>query len=59
MDKIKVFIKPEGAGGDYYAYSPYLYGCYSSGKTIQETLKNFKQAASIHLKSMVLDKLER
>lgn len=43
--------EPEDAG--YYAYTPTLPGCFSNGKTIEETKHNIRQAIEEHLESML------
>ncbi len=43
--------------GVYIAYVPALPGCYSQGDTIEETLKNIKEAIELHLS--VISKKEK
>ena len=35
--------------GGYYAYVPQLPGCHSQGETVEETLKNIKEAIELYL----------
>lgn len=39
----------EKAENNYSAFSPDVLGCASTGDTIEETLKNFKEALEFHL----------
>ena len=45
-------IIPEEDGIGYYAVVPSLPGCFSQGKTIEETKKNIKEAITLHIKSL-------
>ncbi len=38
--------------GGYWAKVPFLPGCYSQGETIEETMKNIKEAIESHLYAM-------
>jgi predicted RNase H-like HicB family nuclease len=44
--------EPEDEG--YFAYSPTVPGCFSNGKTIEETKRNIRQAVEQHLTSMLM-----
>ncbi|HEX9756320.1 MAG TPA: type II toxin-antitoxin system HicB family antitoxin [Nitrospiria bacterium] len=46
-----VDILPEENGKGYYASVPALPGCFSQGKTIEETKKNIQAAIKLHIKS--------
>ena len=35
--------------GYYFAYVPSLQGCYTQGKTLEEALKNIKEAIALHI----------
>jgi len=39
------------------AYSPDVPGCVATGKTVEETLKNFTEALEFHLEGMRLEGL--
>lgn len=47
-----VEIIREEDGKSYYAVVPNLPGCFSQGKTIEETKRNIAQAIILHLKEM-------
>jgi predicted RNase H-like HicB family nuclease len=45
-----IVIEPEESPDEgYYAYSPQLPGCYSNGRTIEETRQNMREAIQQHL----------
>lgn len=44
----KVVLEPQEEGG-YTAYVPSLPGCISQGETIEEALKNIKEAIELYL----------
>ena len=46
----QIVIEPEENGIGYYAYSPNLSGCYSNGKTVEETRRNMREAIQLHFK---------
>ena len=46
--KLKVVIEPQEEGG-YTVYVPSLPGCISQGETIEEALKNIKEAIELYL----------
>jgi len=46
--KFKVVLEPSEEGG-YTAYVPALPGCISEGETIEEALKNIKEAIGLYL----------
>jgi len=48
--KIKILLEEQEEGG-YTAYAPALQGCISQGETIEETLKNIKEAVELYLES--------
>jgi predicted RNase H-like HicB family nuclease len=49
----KIIIEPEDEkDGGYYAYSPDLHGCYSNGKTVEETRANMQEAIEQHLEAL-------
>lgn len=45
----------ENAGNNYSAYAPDVPGCASVGDTIEETLKNFREALQLHLEGTFAD----
>ena len=47
-----VDILPEEDGKGYYALVPVLPGCFSQGKTIEETKKNIQAAIKLHIKAL-------
>ena len=47
----------EDAGGNYSAYSPDLPGCVATGKTIEETRANMREAILMHIEGMLEDDL--
>jgi len=50
--KYKVEIIPEEDGIGYYAVVPSLPGCFSQGRTIEETKRNIQKAMALHIKSL-------
>ncbi|MGH9451156.1 MAG: type II toxin-antitoxin system HicB family antitoxin [Terriglobia bacterium] len=50
MRKYLIVIEKTGAG--YSAYSPDLDGCVSTGRTLEETEKNMREAIEFHLEGM-------
>ena len=46
--KLKVVLEPQEEGG-YTVYVPSLPGCISQGETIEEALKNIKEAIELYL----------
>ncbi len=46
----KYLVRVEQAEGNYSAYAPDVPGCASVGDTIEETLRNFREALQLHLK---------
>ncbi|QQR79884.1 MAG: type II toxin-antitoxin system HicB family antitoxin [Deltaproteobacteria bacterium] len=46
---------PEEDGKGYYVIVPALPGCFSQGATVEEALKNVKEAISLHVKSLKRD----
>jgi len=49
--EIVVEKEPEDEG--YFAHSPILRGCFSNGKTIEETRRNMREAIEQHLASLL------
>lgn len=46
----QIVIEKEENGKGYYAYSPTLPGCFSNGKTMEETKRNMRQAIKLHVR---------
>jgi predicted RNase H-like HicB family nuclease/predicted RNA binding protein YcfA (HicA-like mRNA interferase family) len=49
----RVVIEKEQEDGGYYAYSPALPGCFSNGKTLEETVHNMREATRQHVASLL------
>ena len=47
----------EKAGKNFSAYSPDVDGCIATGKTVEETRKNMKEALEFHIKGLLEDGL--
>ncbi len=45
----------ENGAHNYSAYSPDVQGCVASGDTVEETIKNMKEALTLHLEGMTED----
>lgn len=56
MDYTVILHKAEEGG--YWAEVPTLPGCYSQGKTVEETLVNIKEAIESHIEALKEDKQE-
>lgn len=52
-----VLIHPAEEGG-FWAEIPALPGCYSQGETIEETMRNIKEAIEAHIATLKEDKQE-
>lgn len=48
--KVSVIIEKDEHG--YYAYCPELEGCQTQGNSLEEVLKNIKEAAELYLETM-------
>lgn len=56
--KFKVLIRKDSESPGWYNVScPALPGCHSQGKTVEEALKNIKEAIEAYLESLEKDKL--
>ena len=53
MEKYLVII--EKAKSNYSAFSPDVWGCVSTGKTVEETVLQMKEAFLLHLETMAND----
>ena len=47
----EIIIEKEPEDEGYFAYSPTLPGCFSNGKTIEETKRNIREAVTQHIES--------
>jgi predicted RNase H-like HicB family nuclease len=54
---LKYLIIIEKANKNYSAYIPDVPGCIATGKTIEETKKNIKEALDMHLEGLAEDGL--
>jgi len=48
--KVTVIIEKDEFG--YYAYCPELKGCHTQGDTLEEVLKNIKEAVELYLETL-------
>jgi predicted RNase H-like HicB family nuclease len=48
----EIVIEKEPEDDGYFAYSPTLPGCFSNGKTLEETKQNIREAMTQHLDSL-------
>jgi len=48
--KVTVIIEKDEFG--YYAYCPELKGCHTQGNTLEEVLKNIKEAVELYLETL-------
>jgi predicted RNase H-like HicB family nuclease len=49
----EIVIEKEPEDEGYLAYSPSLPGCFSNGKTIEETKRNIREAVQLHVESLL------
>lgn len=49
----EIVVEKEAEDQGYAAYSPTLPGCFSNGKTIEETKKNIREAVHQHIESLL------
>ena len=49
----QIVIEKEPEDEGYYAYSPTVPGCFSNGKTIEETRRNIREAVEQHMASLI------
>jgi len=52
LDSFGIVIEKEPEDEGYFAYSSTLPGCFSNGKTIEETKRNMQEALELHLSSL-------
>jgi predicted RNase H-like HicB family nuclease len=55
MHKFSVIIEKDANG--YYAFCPDLPGCQTQGDSLEETLKNIKEAISLYLETLSEEEL--
>lgn len=48
----EIVIEKEPEDEGYFAYSPTIPGCFSNGKTIEETKRNMREAITLHLEAL-------
>ena len=53
MHKVSAAIEKDGHG--YYAYCPELDGCQTQGKTLEEVIKNIREAIELYLETLSED----
>ncbi|MEK6970082.1 MAG: type II toxin-antitoxin system HicB family antitoxin [archaeon] len=53
-----VVIERDKETGQFYGSVPALPGCYSYADTVEELLKNMKEAISLHLETLVKKKVK-
>lgn len=51
--RFDIVIQREPDDEGYYAFSPALPGCFSNGKTIDETRRNMREAIQLHVESLL------
>ena len=51
----KFLVVIEKGGNNYSAYSPDVPGCVATGKTVEETISNMKEALEFHIEGMLAD----
>jgi antitoxin HicB len=51
--KFEIVIEKEAEDEGYSAYSPSLPGCFSNGRTIEETKRNMREAIQQHVASLI------
>lgn len=52
---MKYLVIIEKGENNYSAYSPDISGCAATGKTVEETLENMREAMKFHFKGMIED----
>lgn len=58
MAKVREFpvVIEKDIDGSFFALAPSLQGCYTSGKTLGEALKNIKEVIELHVESRIAAK---
>ncbi len=49
----QVILIPDRESGGYVVEVPSLPGCYSQGDTVEEALRNIREAIDLHIESMI------
>ncbi|HEX2224938.1 MAG TPA: type II toxin-antitoxin system HicB family antitoxin [Thermoanaerobaculia bacterium] len=49
----EIVIEKEPEDEGYFAYSPTLPGCFSNGRTVEETKRSMREAVQQHLESLL------
>ena len=52
---MKTLVIIEKGENNYSAYSPDVFGCAATGKTVEETLETIKEAIEFHFEGMIED----
>lgn len=52
-DPFEIVIEKEPEDEGYFAYCPALPGCFSNGKTIEETERNMREAIQQHVAALL------
>ncbi len=50
--RFAIDVIPEEDGKGYYVVVPALPGCFSQGRTVEEAMKNAKEAIALHVKAL-------
>ena len=50
--RFAIDVMPEEDGDGYYVVVPALPGCFSQGTTVEEAMKNAKEAISLHVRAL-------
>ena len=56
LRRFKIILEPEAEGG-FSVFVPALPGCATQGETLEECLKNAKEAIELYIQSLVDDKV--
>lgn len=51
-NRYTVILEPEAKGG-YHVFCPTLPGCHSEGETIEESLRNIREAIELYVESLI------
>lgn len=49
----EIVIEKESEDEGYFAYSPTLPGCFSNGKTVEETKRSMREAVQQHIEALL------
>ncbi len=58
MRRLKITAIIEGDKHGYYAYCPELKGCQTQGGTVEEALKNLREAAELYIETLSPEELD-